>query len=249
MAERLELFKSSEPIFEAFKIEEQIKTLLGRKVPLKSGGHLVIDHTEAMVVIDVNSGRYAASKEQEANSLKTDLEAVREICRQLRLRDIGGLIVIDFIDLEEDKNRKKIYDELKKEFRRDRAKVALLPMSDFGLVEITRQRVRQNIVQAISEPCPHCEGTGLLTKKSHIIYDIEEWVKKFKTESKEKSLLLKCHPSIAKTLREGRIKAITKLQFKYFVRISLVEDLKINIKEFRFLSKKTKKDITDDFIN
>ncbi|MHC1736737.1 MAG: ribonuclease E/G [Ignavibacteriaceae bacterium] len=247
MSERLELFRPSDPIFEAFKIEEQIKTLMGRKVPLKSGGYLIIEHTEAMVVIDVNSGRYAASKDQEVNSLKTDLEAVREIARQLKLRDIGGLIVVDFIDLEEDKNRKKVYDELKKEFRKDRAKVALLPMSDFGLVEITRQRIRQNIVQAISEPCPHCEGTGLLTKESHIIYDIEEWLKKFKSGSKERSLLLVCHPSIAKTLRSGRIKQLTKLQFKHLIKIKLTEDVKVNIKNFRFISAKTKKDITDEF--
>jgi ribonuclease G len=244
--EKIELYKSSQQIFEAFKIEEQVKILFGRKVPLKSGGHLVIEHTEAMVVIDVNSGRYAASKEQEQNSLKTDLEAAREIARQLRLRDIGGLIVIDFIDLEDEKNRKKIYDELKKEFRRDRAKVSVLPMSDFGIIEITRQRIRQNIVQAMFEPCPYCDGTGVLTKKSHVIYDIEEWVKKFKTQSRAKSLILRCHPSIAANLKEGRINSLTKLQLKHFVRIKLEEDEKLNINQFRFLLKKDRKDITEE---
>ena len=133
---------------------------MGRKVPLPSGGYLIIEHTEEMVVIDVNSGRYAKSKEQEQNSLKTDLEASREIARQLRLRDIGGIIVVDFIDLEEEKNRKKIYDELKKEFRKDRSKVSVLPMSDFGLVQITRQRIRQNIMQAMKDVCPVCGGSG-----------------------------------------------------------------------------------------
>ena len=112
-----------------------------------------------MVVIDVNSGKYAKSKDQELNSLKTDLEASREIARQLRLRDIGGIIVIDYIDLEDEKNRKKVYDELRKEFRKDRAKVSILPMSDFGLIQITRQRIRQNIVQALKEVCPECHGT------------------------------------------------------------------------------------------
>ena len=119
LVDKIELFKSGHSIFDSFKIEEQIKTLMGRKVPLPSGGYLIIEHTEAMVVIDVNSGRYAKNKEQELNSLKTDLEASREIARQLRLRDIGGIIVIDFIDLEDEKNRKKVYDELRKEFRRD----------------------------------------------------------------------------------------------------------------------------------
>jgi len=116
--DKIDLYKTTGSIFDSFKIEEQIKTLMGRKVSLPSGGYLIIEHTEAMVVIDVNSGRYAKNKEQELNSLKTDLEAAREIARQMRLRDIGGIIVIDFIDLEEEKNRKKIYDELKKEFRK-----------------------------------------------------------------------------------------------------------------------------------
>ncbi len=172
IAEKVEPYKSSDGIFDDFKIEEQIKTLMGRRVHLPSGGYLIIEHTEAMVVIDVNSGRYARNKEQEQNSLKTDLEAAREVCRQLRLRDIGGIIVTDFIDLEEDKNRKKVYDELKKEFRKDRAKVAILPMTDFGLIQITRQRIRQNIDQAIKEVCPSCLGTGQLTKGSHLVYDL-----------------------------------------------------------------------------
>ena len=130
VADKIEQYKSNAGIFDDFNIEQQISSLMGRKVPLPNGGYLVIEHTEAMVVIDVNSGRYAKSKEQELNSLKTDLEAAREIVRQMRLRDIGGIIVVDFIDLEEEKNRKKIFDELRKEFRKDRAKVSILPMSD-----------------------------------------------------------------------------------------------------------------------
>ncbi|MCU0405727.1 MAG: Rne/Rng family ribonuclease [Ignavibacteriaceae bacterium] len=188
IAEKVELYKSTYGIFNTFKVEEQIKTLMGRKVSLPSGGYLIIEHTEAMVVIDVNSGKYAKSKDQETNSLKTDLEASREIARQLRLRDIGGIIVVDFIDLEDDKNRKKVYDELKKEFRKDRAKVSVLPMSDFGLIQITRQRIRQNIVQAIKEVCPECHGTGLLTKSSHLVYDLESWLKKLKSEKERLSL-------------------------------------------------------------
>lgn len=248
LTDKVEYYKSSKPIFEAFKIDEQIKTLLGRKVPMKSGGYLIIEHTEAMVVIDVNSGRYAASKEQEQNSLKTDLEASREIARQLRLRDIGGLIVVDFIDLEDDKNRKKVFDELRKEFRKDRAKVSVLPMSDFGLIEITRQRIRQNIVQAMNEACPYCDGTGLLTKKSHILYEIEEWIKKYKQRKSQGPLVLHCHPSVAEKLREGTVKAITKLQLKNFVRVKLTEDEKLSVKQFKFIAKRSKKDITDDYL-
>ncbi|MCL5027571.1 MAG: Rne/Rng family ribonuclease [Bacteroidetes bacterium] len=249
LIDKIESFKSTNSIFDAFKIEEQIKTLMGRKVPLPSGGYLIIEHTEAMVVIDVNSGRYAKSKEQELNSLKTDLEAAREVARQLRLRDIGGIIVIDFIDLEDEKNRKKIYDELRKEFRRDRAKVSILPMSDFGLVQITRQRIRQNIMQAMKEVCPYCLGTGMLTKHSHLVYDLEEWIKKFKRHSKEKSLIIRCHPTFASKLRVGKLKMFFKFRFKYGVRLRIEEDEKMPIGQVKFFSKKTQKELTEELGN
>jgi ribonuclease G len=245
-ADKIDLFKTNGSIFDSFKIEEQIKTLMGRKVPLHSGGYLIIEHTEAMVVIDVNSGRYAKNKEQELNSLRTDLEAAREIARQMRLRDIGGIIVVDFIDLEDEKNRKKIYDELKKEFRKDRAKVSVLPMSDFGLVQITRQRIRQNIMQAMKEVCPTCLGTGLLTKHSHVIYDLEEWLRKFKRQSKEKHLIIHCHPSVAANLRRGFIKTITRLKFKYHLKLEIKEDQTTPVGQFRFFSGKTQKEITEE---
>jgi ribonuclease G len=247
ISEKVELYKSAHGIFNTFKIEEQIKTLMGRKVPLPSGGYLVIEHTEAMVVIDVNSGKYAKSKEQEMNSLRTDLEAAREIARQLRLRDIGGIIVVDFIDLEDEKNRKKVYDELKKEFRKDRAKVSVLPMSDFGLIQITRQRIRQNIVQAIKEVCPECHGTGLLTKSSHLVYDLESWLRKFRRNSRERSIIIKCHPSTAAKIREGKIMSLFRLQLKYLVKITLREDPGISHDSFEFYSAKTGHDLTVEF--
>ncbi|GBD90483.1 ribonuclease G [bacterium BMS3Abin04] len=236
---RIQLYKEDQPIFDAFKIEEQIKTLLGRRVPLPSGGYIIIEHTEAMSVIDVNSGRYAAKKEQELNSLKTDLEASREIVRQLRLRDIGGLIVVDFIDLEDDKNRKKVYDELRKEFKKDRAKIAMLPMTDFGLMQITRQRIGSNLVQSMYEPCPYCGGTGLLTKKSNLVHDFEEWLKKYKNEGKAKSLTLTVHPSLGRKLKDGKISLLTKMQFKNFIRIKLVEDEKMSPQIFEIRATKT----------
>jgi ribonuclease G len=243
-SDKIEPYRSKSSIFDSFKIEEQIKSLMGRKVPLPSGGYIIIEHTEAMVVIDVNSGRYAKNKEQELNSLKTDLEASREIARQLRLRDIGGIIVIDFIDLEDERNRKKVYDEMKKEFRKDRAKVSVLPMSDFGLMQITRQRIRQNIMQTMKELCPYCLGTGLLTKHSHLLYDFEKLLKKLKS-SKERSFVIKCHPVVAAKLKEGTIKTITKLQFKYFMKLKLVEDPAIPVGELKIFSNKDQKEFTE----
>ena len=246
--DKIEPYKSQSPIFDSFKIEEQIKTLMGRKVPMPSGGYLIIEHTEAMVVIDVNSGRYAKSKEQEQNSLKTDLEAAREIARQLKLRDIGGIIVVDFIDLEEEKNRKKIYDELKKEFRKDRSKVSVLPMSEFGLIQITRQRVRQNIMQAMKDVCPVCMGAGFLTRESHLTYDIESWLKKFRRNSREIGLIIKCHPFLAEKLRAGKLGSLLKFQLKYFVRLQVEEDETVPQGRFKFVSRKTGTDLTDKFI-
>ncbi len=246
IAEKVEPYRSSHSIFDSFKIDEQIKTLMGRKVYLPSGGYLIIEHTEAMVVVDVNSGRYAKSKEQEQNSLKTDLEAAREIVRQTRLRDIGGIIVVDFIDLEDEKNRKKVYDELRKEFRKDRAKVAVLPMSDFGLIQITRQRIRQNIVQALKETCPVCHGTGLLTKSSHIVYDLETMLRKFKFRSNERSIIIKCHPSTAEKLRNGKITSLLKLQLKFFIKIKIQEEENIPPGAFIFISAKTGNDLTKE---
>jgi ribonuclease G len=248
LVNKVEYYKGAKPIFEEYKIEEQIKSLMGRKVPLPSGGHIVIDHTEAMFVIDVNSGRYAAKKEQELNSLKTDLEAAREIVRQLRLRDIGGLIVVDFIDLEDEKNRKKIYDELKKEFKKDRAKVAMLPMTDFGLMQITRQRIRENIIQSFNEECPYCNGTGLLTRRSHLIHEIEEWVKKFSNHSSKRKVYLRVNPLLAEKLTEGFFSPLRKLMFKYFILIKLIVDIKVDVQRFHFLEKPNGKDITEDFI-
>lgn len=247
LVEKIELYKEKEPIFEAFKIEEQIKELMGRKVNLPSGGYIIIEHTEAMTVVDVNSGRYAKSKEQELNSLKTDLEAAREIVRQLRLRDIGGLMVVDFIDLEDEKNRKKVFDELKKEFRKDRAKIAMLPMTEFGLMQITRQRVRENIVQSLYEECPYCMGTGLLTKKSNMMYDIENVIKKMRIEKKTRKLILHVHPSLGSKLKEGRISKLTKLQLKYFVRLILDEDIKLNPQKFDVLVSKSGENITEEY--
>jgi ribonuclease G len=247
MLDRLELYRGKEPIFDKYSVEKDIETLFSRKVWLKSGGYIFIEKTEAMTVIDVNSGRYAAKKEQEMNSLKTDLEAGREMCRQLRLRDIGGIIVIDFIDLDDEKNRKKVYDEVKKELRHDRAKVTVLPMTEFGLMQMTRQRIRQSVHLSFSEGCPTCGGTGFVQSRSTIMNTIERWIRRFKSESREFRLELKVHPSIASHLYEGAISRLTKIRFKFFIRIKLISDPSLPLDEFRFISLKQGKDITDQY--
>lgn len=247
LLDKIELYKDREPIFDALGIEKEIAACLSRKVWLKSGGYIIIDQTEAMVVIDVNSGRYAAKREQELNSLRTNLEASREICRQLRLRDIGGIIVIDFIDLDDERNKKKVYDELRKEFRKDRSRVTVLPMTEFGLVQITRQRNRQSILHSFSEPCPVCGGGGLVQSKSSIASQIERWVRRFHSESKELRLVLRVHPSISQFLQEGFLSRLRRLMLKYRVFIRIQEDPKLAVSDFRWFSSRQNKDITDQF--
>jgi ribonuclease G len=246
LIKKVELYNGKKALFDLYGIEAEIHLTLGKKVPLKIGGHLVIEKTEAMYVVDVNSGKYAKSKDQETNSLKTNLDASREIVRQIRLRDLGGIIVIDFIDVYDDKNKKKVYDELKKEFRKDRAKVTILPMSDFGLIQITRQRVRENVVRSITEQCPLCGGSGIVESSTNILTRIERWIKRYKLD-KEKpggKLVLKVHPIVFKSLREGTISYITKLSFRHLLRISLEEDAALAFQEFRFTSYKTNEDVT-----
>lgn len=247
LVDKIEYYKGKEPIFDAFGIEKDIAVSLSRKVWLKSGGYIIIEQTEAMVVIDVNSGRYAAKKEQEMNSLRTNLEAAREIARQLRLRDIGGIIVVDFIDMEDEKNKKKIYDELKKEFKKDRAKVTVLPLTEFSIAQITRQRIRQSILHSFSEPCPLCGGGGLVLSKSSVVNHIERWIKRFKAGLREYRLRLFVHPSLVSYLKEGTISRLTRLMLKFRVIIKLMEDPSLGVDEFRFYSVKQNKDITDEY--
>lgn len=247
--EKIEFHKDRAPIFDKFGIEKELEASLSRKVWLKSGGYIIIEVTEAMVVIDVNSGRYAAKKEQEQNSLRTDLEAAREICRQLRLRDIGGIIVCDFIDLDEEKNKRAVFEQLKKEFRKDRAKVTVLPMTEFGLVQITRQRVRQNILHSFTEPCPACGGTGLVRSKTTTLNDVERWVSRFKAETKTKEfrLILRVNPDLAVLLRDGTYNRLRKIMVKYFVLVKLEVDPGLPHGEFRVISRRQGKDITDQY--
>ncbi len=243
----VELYRGARPIFDAFGIETQIEQTLSRKIPLPSGGYLFIEHTEAMVVIDVNSGRYAARREQELNSLKTNLESARVIARQIRLRDIGGIIVIDFIDMGDERNRKKVYDEMRKELRNDRAKSSVLPLTEFGLMQITRQRIRQSIARTLSETCPVCGGTGLLVSKSTIVHQIERWLERFRAASKERALVLKVHPTLAEMLTKGFVSPIRRLELKHFLRVRLEPDETLMGDEFKFFSPRQKKEITAEF--
>jgi ribonuclease G len=247
LAGTVELYKESAPVFDALGIEEEIEQTMSRKVVLPSGGYLFIEKTEAMVVIDVNSGRYAARREQELNSLKTNLESAREIARQLRLRDIGGIIVVDFIDMIDERNKKKVYDEMKKELRRDRAKSSILPLTDFGLMQITRQRIRQSLGETMSDQCSACGGTGMLVSQSSVVHQIERWLERFKAEGPGGALSLRVHPLLHEPLTHGFFSTWRKMKMRTHVRPKLINDDSLRGDEFRFFDS-TGKDITPEYL-
>ncbi len=246
--DKVVLYEGKAPIFDAFyNIEKQIEETLNKKVQIKNYGYIIIETTEAMTVVDVNSGKYAKSKDQESNSLKINLEAAKEIVRQARIRDIGGLIVVDFIDLYEEPSRRKLYEELKREFKKDRAKVTVLPMSEFGIVQITRQRIRQNIIQRLSSNCPMCSGTGRVQSRMSFMTEIENWLQRYKGSSSSFILRLRINPLIKYYLTSGIINKILKLCFRYKVFIKLETDENIALDKFKFFDVKTGFDITDEY--
>lgn len=248
LQKKVEYFKSKEPIFDAFKIEQEIQNSLNKKVWLKNGGYLYIEHTEALVSIDVNSGKYFGKKDHEEHSLKINLEAAREIARQIRLRDIGGLIVIDFIDMQDPANKEKVVNELKKEFSRDKATTKIADMSPFGLIEMTRQRTKPSLIQNISEPCPYCQGVGLIPTKGTVVSNIERWVRRYKAGDYDRRIILQVHPEMAEYLSNGKISRLVRLMFKYWIVITMEINEKLKVHEFRILSRKKREDITEKFI-
>ena len=244
--EKVTLYKKKVPIFDTHNIEGQISKALKNKVWLKSGAYLIIDHTEAMVVVDVNSGRFIGKKSHEENSLAIDLEAATEIAKQLRIRDIGGLVVIDFIDLAIEKNRKKIYDELKKCLKKDRAKVSLSEFSEYGLLQMTRQRIGLSLLYTLTDECKACNGLGRIESSDFLITKIENWIKKFKSRCNDKRLILYVNKDINEYITKTREKVINTLIFKNWIWIELKIDEKLHSNQFRVYSKKRRKDVTNE---
>jgi len=248
MVKNVNLYQGKLPLFEGYGIAKDVESIFSRKVWLKSGGYIIIEHTEAMVVVDVNSGRYAAKREQEENSLKTNLEAAREVVRQLRLRDIGGIIVVDFIDMLDQKNAKKVYDSMKTELRNDRAKSNILPMSDFGIMQITRERIRPSLMQRMGDQCPACGGTGVVQARFTTINQIERWLRKYALQHPMfQQLDLYVSPTVVEPLQNSDMKTELKwfLQHMLFVQVKPDESLRSD--DFRFYSRKNNKDITAEY--
>jgi ribonuclease G len=245
MLPNVELYKGKEHIFDFMKIAKDVDSIFSPRVRLPSGGYLIFEQTEAMYVIDVNSGTYAAKEKQEDNSLKTNLESAREVAKQLRLRDIGGIIVVDFIDLKSGKNRKKIYDELKKEFKKDQAKTNVLPMSDFGLVQITRQRIRPSVVNSVSKVCPMCGGSGSIVSRDTIVADLNSWLSKFKHNTDYRAVDIYVNPYLKSFLTRGFLSKRVRWMFRYWLKITFIGDENISLNEFKVTLAGSDIDITD----
>jgi ribonuclease G len=212
---RVKLYTKEFPIFEEYGIQAEIDKALRPKVWLKSGGYLVINPTEALVAIDVNTGRYVGKKTSgrlEDTIVKTNLEAVKEIVRQIRLRDLGGIIVLDLIDMEEKKNRQRVFQEVEKELRKDRSPSKALQVSDFGLVIVTRKRVKQSLERQLTEPCPYCSGSGSIKSSATICFEILTELKKVGQELDGQGVLLRVNPDIARALKEEESAVMRELQ-------------------------------------
>ena len=194
------LYEGSEPVFDSYNLEGDISRALKRKVWLKSGGYVLIEHTEALVAIDVNTGRYVGKHNLEETILKTNLEAVKEIAYQIRLRDIGGIIIIDFIDMEKKSNQEKIFNSLKEALKKDKSKTHVLPMSEMGLIQMTRKRTREPLTRILCEPCFYCEGEGYLISRQSVCYSIYREILRDGHDMDGTRLTLRVNPQIAELL-------------------------------------------------
>lgn len=232
------LYKGKKPIFEQLGIDKQIKSSFGKTVTIKSGVYLIIEHTEAMHVIDVNSGhRVKKENSQETNALEVNIESAIEIARQLRLRDMGGIIVVDFIDMHESKNRRALYQKLKDEMAKDHAKHTILPPSKFGLVQITRQRVRPEMSVEILEKCPACDGTGKIKPSIIMIDEIENNIRYLLHDQNEKSLSIGVHPYIYAYLTKGVFSIQRRWFFAFNKWIKIKSMPSYHLLEYRFFNK------------
>ena len=234
----VKLYSGKVKLFEHYGVERQIKSAFGQTVSLRGGGYLIIEHTEALHVIDVNSGNKSNREEnQETTALSVNLEAVREVARQLRLRDMGGIVVIDFIDMRSMDSKKLIFNKMKEEMESDRAKHTVLPLSKFGLMQITRERVRPQMNIATKEVCPTCNGTGKITASILVTDQIENHIQHLFEKQNEKHLVLALHPFLYAYYNKGIISKRVKMYFKYKRWVDMVKDSSLGITEFHFLNK------------
>jgi len=228
----VELYEGLEPIFDAYTLEGDISRALKKKVWLKSGGYIVIEPTEALVAVDVNTGRYVGKYNLEETILKTNLEAVKEIAYQTRLRDIGGIIIIDFIDMEKKSNQEKVYNALKEALKKDRSKTHILPISEMGLIQMTRKRVKKSLNSMLCEPCFYCDGEGHLISRRTICYNIFREILREAQDKFGQKLTLRVNPEIAEYLHGEENSLLVSLERIINRQIVIYPDLQFHMEEF-----------------
>jgi ribonuclease G len=249
LVERVHLYTDSVPLFDARELESEIRDAFQRRVNLPSGGYIIVEPTEALVSIDVNTGRYTGKKDPEKTILKTNVDAAREIARQLRLRDMGGIIVCDFIDMESKQNREKVLQELRTHLGRDRARTKAFQVSELGLIEMTRQRVRPSLYQTQTEACPTCGGSGRVFTPETLVRRIERSVRRVASEGKEKSLQFRVHPEVALYVIEEEPGFLKGLEKQFRLQVGLRDDPLMRPDEVRLLVPQSQVDLTGRYVS
>ena len=247
LKDRVKLHKGETPLFDLYNLEPEIDKMLQRKVWIKKGAYLIIDQTEAMVTIDVNTGRFVGRKDQEQTIFETNLLAAKEIARQIRLRDIGGLIVCDFIDMYNRENRRKLFDAFNSYFANDRAKRGMNPVTEFGLIEMTRERVRPSHMSTLSESCPCCGGLGRVISRENLATKIERWFKRAHAEGKFDNYHLVVSPRLAEVLTNHGSDRLSRMMRIHKFRINLVLDTTLPQQEYRIYNANDNSNLTDRY--
>jgi ribonuclease G len=247
LIDRIKLYEEPMPLFDHANIEQELRDLFKRRCDLPSGGYLIIEQTEALVSVDINSGRYTGKKDPEKTILRTNLEAAREVARQARLRDLGGIIVCDFIDMETKANRDKVVQELRTHLGRDRARTKAYAVSELGLIEMTRQRVRQSHFQNMTEACPTCHGTGRVFTAETITRRVERAVRKAGLEGRKDPLLIRIHPDVAMYVLEHEKDLVKKLEKAVGFTIELRDDPLLKPDDFKLVVKSAGRDVTQQY--
>lgn len=229
---RIHYYDKEEPLFDQLGIEQEIARAMSRRVWLKSGGYLVIDHTEAMTVIDVNTGRFVGKRDQEETILRNNLEAAKEIAYQVKLRGIGGIIIVDFIDMEREKNRDKVYHALVDAMAPDKARTRISRISDLGLIEISRERVREDLLRSLSEPCHYCEGRGYTKSPTTVVYEIFRELRRIGSETEQQRIVIGAHPTVAGLLLDEERAGVEDLERRCSARIIVTPDEKLHLEQF-----------------
>lgn len=244
---RVKMYGEQRPLFDKAGIEPEIRDIFKRRCELPSGGYIIVEPTEALVSVDVNSGRYTGRRDPEKTILKTNVEAAREVARQIRLRDVGGIIVCDFIDMETKANRDRVLQELRTHLARDRARTKAFAVSDLGLVEMTRQRVRQSHWQSMTAPCPTCDGTGRVFTPETIVRRMERSVRRMIVEGRKENLVVKLHPDVAMYVLEEERDLAKKLAKGARFTVELRDDPLLRPDEFKLVMKSQGRDVTDEY--